>query len=141
MSAVGSRFLSPVAIARLLGVRASKVFGWIRSGELTAANLATRARARPRFRISSQPLDAILATEIVSAKAIYFIPNLLNPALLARAANRIRPVKDDPTTADHDILSRLYLLIDADAIRPSGISATDAEHEAAIAKAKEIRDW
>ena len=81
------------------------------------------------------------AADIVSAKGIYFIPNVLNPALLARAANRIRPVKDDPTTADHDIQCRLYLLIDADVIRPAGISATDAEHEAAIAKAKEIRGW
>ena len=81
------------------------------------------------------------AADIVSAKGIYFIPNEVNPALLARAANKLRPIKGEPTTADHDIERRLYLLIDLDAIRPSGISATNAEHEAALAMAKEIRDW
>src|SRR5262249_32049141 len=42
------------------------------------------------------------ASTVESANGIYFIPNRVNPALLARAANRIRPVKDEPTTADHD---------------------------------------
>jgi len=65
MSTVGSRFLSPVAVARLLGVRDSKVFGWIRSGELTASNLATRAGARPRYRVSPQALDAFLSNREV----------------------------------------------------------------------------
>ncbi len=61
MPPVGSRFLSPVAVARLLGVRDSKVAGWIRSGELKASNLATRPGARPRYRVSPQALDAFLS--------------------------------------------------------------------------------
>lgn len=78
--------------------------------------------------------------EIVLATGIYIIPNQVDPALLSRAANRLRPVKGEPTTADHDIKRRLYLLIDLDATRPAGISATDEEHKAAIAKAKAIRE-
>ena len=77
----------------------------------------------------------------MSATGTYFIPNELDPALFSRAANRIRPVKGEPTTADHDINRRLYLLIDVDGNRPAGISATDDEHKAAIAKATEIREW
>ena len=68
MSPVGSRFLSPVAVARLLGVRDSKVAGWIRTGELKASNLATRAGTRPRYRISPQALEAFLASrEVIPA--------------------------------------------------------------------------
>ncbi|MDA0991661.1 MAG: AAA family ATPase, partial [Verrucomicrobia bacterium] len=61
-----------------------------------------------------------------------------NPALLSRAANRIRPVGKDPTTSDHDITRRHWLMIDFDAIRPAGISATDEEHLAAREKAKQV---
>ena len=69
---------------------------------------------------------------IVAAKGIYFIPNQVNPALLARANNRLRKAPKGESTQDTDILRRRWLLIDVDALRPSGISATDAEHEAAI---------
>ena len=71
------------------------------------------------------------AMSIRSAKGIYFIPNPVNPALLARACNRIRRAPRGESTTDKDILARRWLLIDADAIRPSGISANAEEHEAA----------
>jgi hypothetical protein len=72
--------------------------------------------------------------------AIYFIPNVIDPRLLARAHNRtvLRP---KATTSDADILARRFILIDCDPRRPTGISSTDAEHEAAIARALSIRDW
>lgn len=44
------------------------------------------------------------ATTLSSATGIYFVPNRVNRALLSRAANRIRAVKKDPTTADTDIV-------------------------------------
>jgi len=75
---------------------------------------------------------------IRTAKGIYFITNPLEPALLARAANRLRKAPKGESTQDNNILRRHWLLIDADAMRPSGISATDAEHEAAIIRAREI---
>jgi putative DNA primase/helicase len=80
------------------------------------------------------------AAGIRQAAGSYFIPNPVNPSLLARAANRVRPVRREPLTGDNDVTARRWLLVDADATRPSGISSTDAEHEAALAKVREIRD-
>lgn len=76
---------------------------------------------------------------IESAKGIYVTPNPVNPALLARAANRIKRIEKGACTQDQDILSRCYLLIDADPVRPSGISSTDEEHQAAITRVEGIR--
>jgi hypothetical protein len=78
--------------------------------------------------------------KITAARGIYITPNTVNPALLARAANRLRPAGKEPTTSDADITRRRWLLIDCDAIRPPGISSTDEEHEAALYKAIEVSD-
>ena len=76
-----------------------------------------------------------------TAKGIYLVVNPINPALLARSANRVRVVSErDALTGDADITARRWLLIDADPRRPSGISAADAEHEAALDRARRIRD-
>ena len=70
--------------------------------------------------------------------AIYFTPNPASKDLLARATNKVKPnVKN--TTSDADITALHWLLIDLDAKRPAGISSTDAEHDAAITKAGEVR--
>ena len=73
------------------------------------------------------------------AEAIYVTLNPINPALLARSANRLS--KNIPTASDVDVLCRKWLPIDLDPTRPSGISSTDEEHEAAIQRAREIREW
>ena len=83
----------------------------------------------------------MIAKEIRFARGIYYTPNPVDPALLARAANRFRDMGvRDPSTGDKDIPRRKWLLIDCDAVRASGISSSDAEHFAALAKAAEIRD-
>jgi hypothetical protein len=75
------------------------------------------------------------------AAAVYVTLNVINPALLARAANRARPVgKNDPTTSDGDVIARRWLLIDTDPVRPADISSSDAEKSAALAKGAAIRD-
>ncbi len=73
-------------------------------------------------------------------KGIYITLNEINPALLARRENRIimRLTKKDATTADHDITRRVWLPIDIDPKRPSGVSSSDEEHAAAFRKADEI---
>jgi P4 family phage/plasmid primase-like protien len=82
---------------------------------------------------------AAAAAGLAGAKGIYFVPNPIKPALLARAMNRVRGVTErNPTTSDSDILVRHWLLIDVDPTRPSGISASNREHEIALAKAREI---
>jgi len=75
-----------------------------------------------------------------SVAGIYITLNTVNPALLARRANRIklRLSRKDATTADADIIRRRWLPVDIDPTRPSGVSSTDAEHEAAIAAAGRI---
>jgi len=71
---------------------------------------------------------------------IYVTLNTVNPALLARRANRIkmRLTRKDATTADADILRRRWLPVDIDPVRPSGVSSTDAEHAAALGAAERI---
>jgi putative DNA primase/helicase len=66
----------------------------------------------------------------------YVVMNEVRTELLARSANRVTPYAET-TTADSDIVRRRWLLGDFDAVRPAGISASDAEHGSAIAKAQE----
>lgn len=75
-----------------------------------------------------------------SYRGAYVTVNPVKPELLARAWNRIRPVLKEPTTADSDILTRRWLLVDCDPVRGSGISSTDKEHDAALSMAEKIRD-
>lgn len=74
------------------------------------------------------------------AEGIYITLNPVNPALLARAANRIKHWSS-LTTSDTDITYRRWLPIDIDPVRPTGISATQSEHEAAHAKAQAVQSW
>jgi hypothetical protein len=74
------------------------------------------------------------------APGVYFTINPVKPALLARANNRLIE-RARTTTGDIDIERRLWLPIDFDAVRPAGISATELEHQAAIARARQCRDW
>ena len=80
------------------------------------------------------PLDAS------GTAGIYVTLNEVNPALLSRKANRIkmRLSKKDATTADADIIRRRWFPVDIDPVRPSGVSSTDEEHQAAIVRAAEI---
>lgn len=73
------------------------------------------------------------------AEGIYITLNPVNPALLARAANRIKPWSN-LTTTDTDIIYRQWLPIDIDPFRPAGISSTQGEHEATHEKALAIAD-
>jgi hypothetical protein len=74
------------------------------------------------------------------APAIYITLNACKPALLARAANRLIE-RANQTTADHDIVKRHWLPLAFDPVRPTGISSTDGEHEAALAQARACINW
>jgi hypothetical protein len=75
-----------------------------------------------------------------SAAGVYVVLNKLTPALLARSANRLTTGPKN-LTQDKDIIRRRYLPIDIDARRPSGISSTDAEHDAAIQVDGKIKEY
>ena len=121
---------------------------WFRPGdvfEVRVLDAVTADYMRPHVesgyfdygRIDEVP--AALA-KLRSYRGVYVTLNPVNPALLARAANRIRSVGRDPTTTDADTVCRRWLPVDCDAGRPAGISSSDPEHEAALSKAREIRD-
>jgi len=107
---------------------------------------ATSAGWRTPHVISGYFADAELlakavASTITGAKAIYLTLNPINPALLARAANRLKDLgKRDPTTADGDVLRRHWLPIDLDPIRPAEISSSEAEHTLALDRARRIAE-
>lgn len=71
---------------------------------------------------------------------LYVTLNPVNRALLARAKNRLNAAAKS-TTSDADIVRRMWLLLDCDAVRPADISSTDAEHQAALDRAIHIADW
>jgi hypothetical protein len=78
--------------------------------------------------------------EITTAMGVYVTMNPVNPALLARSANRLKTARRNESTSDADIVCRRWLLIDIDPARPAGISATDAEKELAFDKAMEVSE-
>lgn len=81
-----------------------------------------------------------VASRLNGTSQLYYTINPCNPALIARAANRIQQ-RAKTTTTDKDIERRYYLPIDLDPVRPAGISSNDKEHNQALAKAKEIKHW
>lgn len=76
------------------------------------------------------------------ADGTYITINRLSPDLLARRANRFEE-HASPTTSDDpsQVTRRLWLFIDCDAQRPSGISATDAEKAESLKRAEEVRAY
>jgi hypothetical protein len=71
------------------------------------------------------------------AEAVFVTLNPVNPALLSRAQNRLVDAKS--TTGDADIVARRHLLIDCDPNRPTGISSTATEMQAACQRRDEVR--
>ena len=82
------------------------------------------------------------AAEQWSGKApgVYATLNPCNPALLARVANRLKD-RVKTTTSDSDIVHRYWFPLDFDPTRPSDISSTDAEHDAALQRAESCTTW
>ena len=60
-----ARCSRPRDVAAHLGVDANKVAAWIKGGELSAINVATKPGGRPRYRITPEALDAFLAARSV----------------------------------------------------------------------------
>lgn len=71
---------------------------------------------------------------------LYITLNPVNTALLARAANRIA-AKAETTTSDADVIRRRWLFIDIDPNRPTLISSTDDECQAARTVLDEVASF
>ncbi len=100
--------------------------GNVASGYFQANNIVAAAAEAARFS--------------GKADAIYFTPNPVKRAVYARSPNKI-VTWAKVTTTDAEIERRSHLLIDFDAVRPAGISSTNAEHAAALKLAAEVTGW
>jgi hypothetical protein len=120
---------------------------WFRPGdvfEIRALDAVTADYMRPHVEsgyFDYEHIDDVpkALSRLRACRGVYVTLNPVNPALLARAKNRIRSVGREPTTTDADIPCRRWLPIDCDAERPAGISSDAVEHEAAQKKAQEIK--
>jgi len=74
------------------------------------------------------------------APGLYCTINSINPVLRARSYNHLRVYAKTATT-DGDIVRRIRLYIDVDPVRPTGISANNEEHEAALTRAWQIIEY
>lgn len=70
---------------------------------------------------------------------IYFTLQVIDPRLIGRAFNRLRP--SNLTTSDHNVIAYRWLPIDLDPVRPAGISASDSELNEAIKLREEVAQW
>jgi AAA domain len=89
---------------------------------------------------NSDAISAAIRSVDGRAEGVYVTLHRINSDLLTRSNNRLK-IKPKNTTSDADVIEFRWLYIDADAIRPAGISATDAEHEAALQLIATIKDY
>src|SRR5262249_21358017 len=73
------------------------------------------------------------------AEGVYFTLNPLDDSLLARRYNKVEPARD--TASDADVIRRRWLLIDADPVRKSGISASNKEKQQAWQSVQQVYRW
>lgn len=78
------------------------------------------------------------ACRVETSKGWFVTLNPVLPDLLARRSNRADRAGTGDTTNDKEILRRVWFPIDLDAVRLSGISATEEEHQAALDRACEV---
>jgi hypothetical protein len=125
---------------------AAQVAGWLRvfveSGQVFEVRILNTPRAGT---VSGYFDDVDKAAQAAAgwsgkAPAVYFTLNPVNPALLARACNRLE-ARAKSTTSDDHVTGRHWLFIDFDPQRPAGISSTDEEHRLALDRARMCREW
>jgi len=118
---VGSGGIAEIRIMNAFGVKGRNDSGYF-------DNFAQAAGALQQYAMSPKN------------PGIYFVLNPFDAELMARASNRFQERAND-TTQDVDIKSRRWFFIDCDPKRKTGISSTEAEWEAAKAKAEAVREW
>lgn len=108
--------------------------------ELRGLHARTPTYRRPHVESGffSDPEALAQAAATLEAEGTYISLNPVDSRLLARSANRLQPADRGGLTTDRDVLRRTHLLVDLDAVRPSGISSTEEELQAAIARAREL---
>ena len=88
------------------------------------------------FRADSPNIEKEIAR--YPGRTFYQTMNCVNPGCYARGQHEALLANPGETTSDRDILGYGWILIDADPVRPSGVSATDAEKASAFRVAKAV---
>lgn len=75
--------------------------------------------------------------QVKSAMGVFITLNPCLPALLGRSNNRLTYAERGQSTKDTEIVKINWLPLDFDAVRPTGISSSDEEHQAAHTRLQE----
>jgi hypothetical protein len=62
---------------------------------------------------------------------VYVCLNPVLPELFAKCADKFEPTKRGGSVKDSQVVCRRWLLVDIDPVRPSGVSATNSQKQAA----------
>ncbi len=129
---------SPDEIRRAVGL----LFDENDTIELRALDVSTPQYRRPHtefgYFTDHEKLVAAATELSLYSTGVYITANPVDPGLLARAANRIKPADRGDATKDENIIEQRWLLIDIDPKRPTKVSATKEEKQIAVDKMKEI---
>lgn len=79
-------------------------------------------------------IKAVKLADKTNHSGIYFTLQVIDPRLIGRAFNRLKPA--EVTTSDQNVICYRWLPIDLDPVRPSGIASSDSELKTAL----ELRD-
>ena len=83
--------------------------------------------------------DCVELADKTKNSGIYFTLQVIDPRLIGRSVNRLRPAKQ--TTSDTNVIAYRWLPVDLDPKRPSGVSSSDTELTAALELREEMADW
>ena len=83
--------------------------------------------------------EAVKALEQCEHTGIYSTLQMIDPRLLARAYNRMKP--GIPATSDLNVIAYRWLPIDIDPVRPAGIPSSDSELKQAYELREKVVIW
>lgn len=83
--------------------------------------------------------DAVKELDRQDHTGIYFTLQQIDPRLIGRACNRMKP--GIAATSDKDVIAYRKLYIDCDPVRPSGISSSNSELQAAYEVREKVIGW
>jgi len=107
-----------------------------RPGDVREVRIPTPGRTDAGY--FDSPDELVRAVTAVDGRQnVYVTVNPVDPSLMARASNRIK-TRIRTTTGDANVVERRWLPIDIDPVRPSDISASEAEREAALEVARSV---
>ena len=85
--------------------------------------------------------SSISSEEFHPSHNVYVCLNAVRPDLYPRRADQYGYAAKGEGANDQDIPIRRWLLVDIDSVRPSGVSATDAQKQTAVDLAKQVYEW